>query len=278
MPSQPPKVLLFDIGGVCVVSPMAAILAYEQQSSIPIGWINTAISASGKTGSWAKLERGQIALDSSFFSAFTSDLCDEKLWRSFYIKYLEKSRKESTAQAAEEAAFNVPAPPKIDGETLYWEMMTVSRKPDPYMWPALQQLRKHAKEKGYILAALSNTSIFPSGHEFNSSTSPDGVFHSRLRGLFDLFVSSAHVGMRKPDEEIYHYTIDALDKLARKRGDTDGVAAGDIVFFDDIGTNLSTGRKVGMRTVKVELGRADKAVAELERLTGLTLKGESAKL
>jgi hypothetical protein len=33
-----------------------------------------------------------------------------------------------------------------------------------------------------------------------------------------------------------------------------------------------------MKTVKVELGRADKAVEELERLTGLKLKGDEAKL
>ncbi|KAH0147635.1 HAD-like protein, partial [Aureobasidium melanogenum] len=186
MPSPPPKVLLFDIGGVCVVSPFAAILAYEKEHSIPIGWVNTAISASGKTGSWAKLERGQIPLDSTFFNGFTSDLRDEKLWRSFYIKHLEKTRKETKAQAAEEAAYQVPAPPNIDGEKLYWQMMTISRKPDPYMWPALQNLKKQAKQKGFIVAALSNTSIYPEGHEFNSPTSPDGIFHAKLWGLFDL--------------------------------------------------------------------------------------------
>ncbi|THY00161.1 HAD-like protein [Aureobasidium pullulans] len=186
MSSPPPKVLLFDIGGVCVVSPFAAILAYEKQNSIPIGWINTAISASGKHGAWALLERGKIPLDSSFFRAFSSDLCSEPLWRQFYISHLKKTRKqETTAQAIEEAAYQVPAPPKIDGEKL----------------------------------------------------------------------------------------------LARERGDEDGVQAGDIVFFDDIGTNLRTGRQVGMRTVKVELGRADKAVVELERLTGLSLlEGGRGKL
>lgn len=266
-----------------VVSPFAAILAYEKENSIPIGWINTAISASGKHGAWALLERGKIPLDSSFFRAFSSDLCSEPLWRQFYIKHLQNQRKEettTTAQAIEEAAYQVPAPPKIDAEKLYWEMMTISRKPDMWMWPALQKLRKHAaEEKGYILAALSNTSIFPADHPFTSSTSPDGIFHAKLRGIFDLFVSSAHVGMRKPDVEIYEYTIGELDRLARERGDEDGVQAGDIVFFDDIGTNLRTGREVGMRTVKVELGRADKAVVELERLTGLSLlEGGRGKL
>jgi hypothetical protein len=45
----------------------------------------------------------------------------------------------------------------------------------------------------------------------------------------------------------------------------------DVVFLDDIGGNLRTGRKVGMRTVKVVLGKTEEAVRELERITGLSL-------
>lgn len=166
----------------------------------------------------------------------------------------------------------------MDSEVLFWEMMRVSRDPDPFMWPALQKLRKAADEKGvFIMAALSNTSIFPEGHEYNDTSTPSGQFHKKLRGLFDLFVSSAHVGMRKPDVEIYEYAVKELDALAKKRG-WKGVEAADIVFLDDIGTNLRTARQVGMRTVKVELGKADKAVEELERLTGLSLRDETPKL
>jgi hypothetical protein len=44
-----------------------------------------------------------------------------------------------------------------------------------------------------------------------------------------------------------------------------------VVFLDDIGGNLRTGRKVGMRTVKVVLGKTEQAVRELEGITGLSL-------
>lgn len=54
------------------------------------------------------------------------------------------------------------------------------------MYPALQALKKSGK---YILAALSNTVIFPEGHPF-SNPPPD----KDIKRVFDVFVSSAHVG------------------------------------------------------------------------------------
>lgn len=167
----------------------------------------------------------------------------------------------------------------MDGEALYWDMMRVSRTPDKDMWSALQKLRKIADGRDdIIMAALSNTTIFPPGHPYNDSSDPSAKFHNELKATFDLFVSSAHVGMRKPDPDIYLHTVEQLDKLAKERGWKDGVKAEDIVFFDDIGTNLRTAKGVGMRTVKVGLGKGDKAVEELERLTGFSLKDPSPKL
>jgi methionine salvage enolase-phosphatase E1 len=57
-----------------------------------------------------------------------------------------------------------------------------------------------------------------------------------------------------------------------------GVRPQDITFLDDIGTNLRTAKQLGFNTIKVQLGKADLAVAELEKLTGLTLSGEKAQL
>lgn len=181
--------------------------------------------------------------------------------------------------------FVAPPVPQLDAEWLYWEMMRISRDPDPHMFPALQRLRGHAdaaqaKKEGqaFLIGALSNTSIFPEGHEFTDPNTPEGKFHTQLRSLFDVFVSSAHVGMRKPNVDIYEYAIKELDKIAKSRGDEDGVKAADIVFLDDIGGNLRTAKQVGMRTIKVQLGRADIAVKELERISGLPLTEASAKL
>lgn len=148
------------------------------------------------------------------------------------------------------------------------------------MWPALQKLRAAAdKSKGkLILGALSNTSIFPPGHPFTDTTTPEGKQNAALKATFEIFVSSAHVGMRKPAEDIYKYAITRLHEYVKTNGYGMGVRPQDITFLDDIGGNLRTARKLGMNTIKVELGRADKAVVELEKITGLKLKDDRSRL
>lgn len=263
-----------------MLSPFQAILDYERSLDVPPGWINQSISASGRDGSWSRLERGEILLDRRFFDQFKADLSDETRWRTFYAKHLAKTRQEKQSDAAEEAAHSAPGVPDIDPEKLFWMMMSISRTPDPHMYPALKLLRQAADASNgkLILGALSNTSIFPHGHAYNDPSTPDGKRLAELRGLFDVFVSSAHVGMRKPDEDIYHYAIKQLDDVARRKGASSGLAADDIVFLDDIGTNLRTAKKIGMHTIKVQLGRADLAVAELEQITGISLVPATARL
>lgn len=278
-----------------VVSPFQAILDYEKKQNIPVGWINHAISASSPSGSWQRLERGEIPLDQSFFHAFHSDLTNEKVWRAYHLKLATRKLDGNASQAAEETMYNAPPVPdgKIDAEWLYWEMMRISRHPDPYMFPALQRLRAVADklrrpqqqqgsggdgEQPFLIGALSNTSIFPPDHEFSQPNTPEGRFNAHLKSQFDFFVSSAHVGMRKPDVDIYHYAIRQADQVAKETGifgSGEGVKAGDIVFLDDIGGNLRTARQVGMRTIKVILGRADLAVKELEEVAGLDLSSSS---
>ncbi|KAF2774514.1 HAD-like protein [Teratosphaeria nubilosa] len=275
--NKKPRVLLFDIGGVCVVSPMQAILDYELAHSIPPGWVNYSISQSGRTGAWQQLERGEVLLDSQWFVHFKADLTNEARWRAYYARYLSKQKGMKSSQGAEEAAYQVPGVPDIDAEWLYWEMMRISRTPDPHMWPALQKLRVAADQSNgeLMLGALSNTSIFPPGHPFLDESKPEGQQNKHLKSIFDIFISSAHVGMRKPDTEIYDYAIKRLHEFAKTKfpGIERGVRAEDVVFLDDIGANLRTARALGMRTIKVELGRADKAVAELEGIVGLDLGG-----
>lgn len=262
------------------MSPMQAIAAYEKSHSLPAGYINHAISASGQNGAWARLERGEIPLDASFFRAFGADLRSESVWRTHYTQHLRKSTSQPTGQSAEETLFNCPPVPAIDAEKLYWEMMSISRNPDPNIYPALRQLRSLADKNGdFIVAACSNTSIFPADHPFSDPNTTEGKFNKELKGNFELFVSSAHVGMRKPGRDIYEYTIRELDSLAkRKWGKGNMVRPGDVVFLDDIGANLKGAREVGMRTIKVVMGRTEDAVRELEKITGLDLRGEKARL
>ncbi|PLN77609.1 60S ribosomal protein L5 [Aspergillus taichungensis] len=226
-----PLGLLFDIGGVCVVSPMQAILDYELANNIPPGWVNFSISRTKPHGSWHKLERGDIKMDAQFFADFNSDLRIPELWQQFHERLQKKQ--------APGAVTSIPPLPQVDAEWLFWEMMRVSRTPDTYMAPALKKLRESGQ---FVLGALSNTVIFPEGHPYNSDS--NGV-----KSQFDFFISSAHTGLRKPEPKIYEVAIREMDTLAKKKG-WKGIAPSDIVFLDDIGENLKGAKKAGMRTIK----------------------------
>lgn len=193
-------------------------------------------------------------MDAEFFAGFTKDLQDPELWRQFH----ERLRQQ---KGGKESAAEIPPVPKIHGEYLFWEMMRMSRAKDPYIFPALRKLKASGQ---FLIGALSNTVIFPEGHPYNDNEK-DG-----LRSQFDFFVSSAHVGLRKPDPDVYTLALKEMAELAARRGLKD-FKADDVVFLDDIGENLKGAKNAGMRTLKVVLGRTQDSVKELEKITGLQL-------
>jgi FMN phosphatase YigB (HAD superfamily) len=158
-------------------------------------------------------------------------------------------------------------------------MMRYSRAPDPWMWPALKALKGSGK---YILAALSNTIIIPPEHDHQFASLPPS---DDVRAIFDIFISSAHVGMRKPNEDIYLHALSAVDQHAREHAKTagradwaEGVRPSEVLFLDDIGENLKMGKQVGFQTIKVHLGRVFEAVDALEEVTGLPLAGDHPRV
>ncbi|VUC36932.1 unnamed protein product [Clonostachys rosea] len=260
-PSNQPRVLLFDIGGVCVKSPFQVILNYEVSLGIPPGWVNYSISRTAPHGSWHKVERGQMTIDKDFYKAFNQDLHDTARWRDFYLREQAKNPK---------LPKEVPQLPDVDGEWLFETMMSSSNFPDPWMFPALQKLKASGR---YILAALSNTVVFPPGHALHR----ENYFDDPVRAIFDVFVSSAHVGLRKPDPAIYQLALELVNKNAKGRG-LPSIAPSDVVFLDDIGENLKQAKNQGFGTIKVHLGKAYEAVDELEKITGLQLAGNHPKV
>jgi len=72
---------------------------------------------------------------------------------------------------------------------------------------------------------------------------------------FDIYVNSAHVGLRKPDPAIFHLVLDQL-----------GVAPQQAVFLDDMLYNVDSARELGIRTV--QFVDPDTSLAELEALLG----------
>jgi len=114
--------------------------------------------------------------------------------------------------------------------------------PRPQMLAAVERLRTH----GYRAAALTNN--WAGADERQNALKP----------LFDAFVESSVIGLRKPDPRIYLHTCAAID-----------VAPDEAVFLDDIGSNLKAARALGMATIKVE--DPDAALRELETILELSL-------
>jgi epoxide hydrolase-like predicted phosphatase len=75
-----------------------------------------------------------------------------------------------------------------------------------------------------------------------------------LDEIFEVVVDSAFVGMRKPEHEIYHLTVERLGAQA---------AAEDCVFVDDIALNCDAAREVGMQAVLFETTEQARADVEL---------------
>ena len=82
--------------------------------------------------------------------------------------------------------------------------------------------------------------------------------------------------MRKPARDIYELTLKKLDEYDRKKGG-EGVKGEDVVFLDDIGENVKMGRQLGMRTIRVQLGKTWRAVKELEGALGVELMDEKTR-
>lgn len=254
-----------------VISPFQSILDYELSLGIPPGWVNYGIQKSYPNGFFHRLETGKIPLDGKFYDGFSQDLHNADLWESFYR---DQRAKNPTLPK------QTPPMPQLDAEWLFTDMMSSATRPDPWMYPALKNLQASGK---YIIAALSNTVIFPPGHQLHRSD----LSQDPVRGLFDVFISSAHVGLRKPDPRVYELTVREVDNFARQNassprgkqlGWNQGVKAADVLFLDDIGGNLRGAKNAGFRTIKVNLGRAYEAVEELEEVTGLKLAGAHPKV
>lgn len=113
----------------------------------------------------------------------------------------------------------------------------------PQMIGAIRRIRAH----GLRVAALTNNWA-------SEEREPNP-----LRDLFDVFIESSVVGLRKPDPRIYQRVCREL-----------GIQPPEAAFLDDIGRNLKSARALGMATIKVD--DPDRALDELETLLGFRLR------
>jgi HAD superfamily hydrolase (TIGR01509 family) len=82
--------------------------------------------------------------------------------------------------------------------------------------------------------------------------------------MFDSVVLSAEVGMRKPEPGIFRHVADLLE-----------LAPGQIVFVDDLPSNVEAAVAIGM--VGVHHHSYDETASELEALFDLSLRGDDVR-
>ncbi|RIA97692.1 HAD-like domain-containing protein [Glomus cerebriforme] len=251
------KAIIFDIGGVCVGSPFQGIAKYEREYNLPKNYISIAIERSGENGAFQRLERGELTIP-EFYEIFGKELSDP-INKEYYLQYLQ-SRRNS----------NIPSLPDkitIDGRELFRTMMSETAKIDPIVVNAIKKLRANNKFK---IAALTNNFQLPTQYQEEIEIL-GGSPSIEFKELFDEYIESSVIGLRKPDQKIFLYSCEKL-----------GVAPNEAIFLDDIGMNLKAARHLGMRTIKVNLGKSKDAIKELEDLVGIPLlddsKSNSAKL
>ena len=124
----------------------------------------------------------------------------------------------------------------------------------PTMVQALKTCTKTMKT-----ACLTNNIAFGKGPGMSNAVEAASEIANVMK-LFDFVIESSKVGVRKPDPRFYQSALDALK-----------VSAEECVYLDDLGINLKPARAMGIQTIKVV--EPDRALAELEQATGLTLTG-----
>ncbi|KAJ2501948.1 hypothetical protein GGH96_001474 [Coemansia sp. RSA 1972] len=135
----------------------------------------------------------------------------------------------------------LPTKTRVDAHELFTRMMKVAEDPNVCVVELVKWLRKC----GYKVAALTN----------NFQSDEGKVQANALTTLFDEFVESSVVGLRKPDARFYTHACNLLD-----------VSPEEVVFLDDIGKNLSAAKRLGMTAIQVEIGREQEAVDMVKRI------------
>lgn len=139
------RAVLFDIGGVVVDSPFAAMARFEQQHGLLPGSLNSVIVTGGPDGAWARLERGELDLE-SFYRAFET----------------------------EAASLGV----RVDARA-FMEALRQSMRPRPQMLAAIERIRK----RQLLTGAITNNWLDPSSDMLSLRIYFDVFVESARTGL-----------------------------------------------------------------------------------------------
>lgn len=103
------------------MSPFQAILDYEIENKIPVGYVNFAIQKGpADTGAWQLIERGECELNDEWFEAFRKQLMRQEVWEEFVGREAGKKGEKLGEKLGEKEVGEVP---RIEAKKLFWRMM-----------------------------------------------------------------------------------------------------------------------------------------------------------
>lgn len=116
------------------------------------------------------------------------------------------------------------------------------------------------KKKGFTTCILTNNWLDDSAGRGSLAQ-----MLCELKPHFDFLIESCQIGMVKPDPQIYKFVLDTLK-----------TSPSEVVFLDNVETNLKPAREMG--TVTILVRDTDTALKELEKVAGVQLLQTAAPL
>lgn len=185
MSSPTIKAIVFDIGGVCVGSPLHAINIYERRLKLPHNYLNFMIAKWKSPSPLNRLEMGDIKeIGPEFFELFGQHLSDPSGYDAFF---------DSSFCPAEAVKSKAPA---VNGAELWKLMMEACMIPNVELLHVIRDLKASGR---YKVWALTNN--------FPATLPTDKLVHP----LFHRIIGSVEMKMRKPDPRIFEYLVKELD-------------------------------------------------------------------
>ncbi|EGF97582.1 uncharacterized protein MELLADRAFT_84850 [Melampsora larici-populina 98AG31] len=214
------------------------IAKFEKQNALPHDYLNVAMTARGPEGAFQLLETGRIQLP-EFYSQvgqifakgcwqFGQEMSDTKFNNSAYQQHcLRTSKFDNDSRIISVAVPPLPVQAPVDGKEL-WRMMM--GEASSFNTPIIQVIKRLKGDvwqvycSVYKVAALTNNFNLAPGVKEDDAEAL-GIMPKEIKQLFDDFIESSQVGMRKPDPKFFQY---ALNRLGAEPHRT--------VFLDDIGS------------------------------------------
>ena len=213
--------VIFDFGGVISSPLFVGIGAFEEAEGYPKGsLLQLLFGDTSYIGVEGRAVAEAIADDPDAAEA-AGEVADEPDWH-----LLEKGQLDVAtyfARLSERAPAILGTEIDMESYARFWR----SSAPGVH-WMVVHKIRD-LKKRGLRLGLLTNN-VKEFGEHWRT------MFP--LEELFEEVVDSSHVGMRKPEREIYELTCARM-----------GVAAGETVFIDDNADNVEAARAYGMEAV-----------------------------